>query len=146
MKILEPDNTLIFSNFETSYILKYNSDDDAYSSDGEINFTIDINNITNEKIENIVIYNSYIKEQTDNIITFPYHIKNIYIIDRNIFSFTDINKLKIPFGCEIVKDNDRNWKFNEIDDYYMFGCGNIIPTEKTVRKKFCEIENFSNHL
>lgn len=136
MKILEPDNTLIFSNFETSYILKYNSDDDIYKMKREINSTADINNIINEKIENIVIFNTRlaghkrITENENNIITFPYHIKNIFIVERNILAFTDINRLKIPFGCEIVNNND--WKLNGIDDYYMFGCGDKIPTIKSI--------------
>ena len=142
MKILEPDNTLIFSNFDTSYNLKYSSDDDIYKLDGKMNLMVDINNITNEKIENIVIFNSYIKEHTNNIITFPYHIKNIFIVERNILYFTDINKLKIPFGCEIVKKND--WKLNRIDDYYMFGCGGKIPTINS--DEIINFENFSNHL
>ena len=145
MKILEPDNTLIFSNFETSYILKYNSDDDIYKMKREINFTADINNIINEKIENIVIINTRITENENNIITFPYHIKNIFIVERNILAFTDINRLKIPFGCEIVNNND--WKLNGINDYCMFGCNTKIPTIRTVQDNFnVTIGNFSNHL
>jgi hypothetical protein len=142
MKILEPDNTLIFSNFDTSYILKYDSDDDIYKLDGKINLTVDIDNIINEKIENIVIFNSYIEEHTNNKITFPYHIKNIFIVERNNYYLTDINKLKIPFGCEIVKKND--WKLNRIDDYYMFGCVGKIPTINS--DEIIKFKNFSNHL
>jgi len=142
MKILEPDNTLIFSNFDTSYNLKYNSDYDIYKLDGKINFTADINNIINEKIENIVIFNIQVTENENNIITFPYHIKNIFIVERNILAFTNINGLKIPFGCEIVKNND--WKLNGIDDYYMFGCNKKIPTIRIEQN--INFENFSNHL
>lgn len=142
MKILEPDNTLIFSNFETSYILKYNSDDDIYRMERGINSTADINNIINEKIENIVVFNTRINENENNIITFPYHIKNIFIVERNILAFTDINRLKIPFGCEIVNNND--WKLNGISDYCMFGCNKKIPTIRI--EQHINFENFCNHL
>jgi hypothetical protein len=120
MKILQPENTVIFSSFEESFSIKYAESSNRHTPfyleewiiDKPSHCTEKMHEVSYENVKNVIMYFDCINDIDYDInINLPYWIENVYIYDNSDTKF-DVSTLKIPFGCKLHYEmEDTDWSF-----------------------------------
>jgi hypothetical protein len=129
MEILQPEDTLIFTNGRGSYSIKYgeppNRHRTFYLEEWHgfklLDCTKKMHQVSYENVKTVIIQIGCNNDVDYDInINLPYWIENVYIYDNGDTKF-DVSTLKIPFGCNVHyerEDTDLSfWPLNTNKTY-----------------------------